>query len=448
MREMTRWGMAFLTLALALALGAGVGSAQEGEPCVGENCGGDPNLSTVEVERRTEGSASEEARRCVGISPVPVLVPATTSVCYLIEFYMDCSGNVVSENLASVQALPCGAVGAWKTYCAPGSGFGRSDGFCELVDYYGNHIRLRVEVPVHEFVIRPYPVGFVAREDPFGTFHPTARLVWKTPPYPSYADSGWRLWSWGEDDRGPGDKPFPCDMSEEELLSNNVPAGTTCIRMQLWASPGYNTALNPILLPGVLQFPAAKLNTTLWPEREVRVNFPYASHPDTKQTEMVRFGEKELPAFQGYFQRWWPVRLRSETKRVRDHYRHERRCHPVPDANRDGKPDRGGNCWTIIGDPPVAWPGDEETVQVIDRKEWETEVRDGLLNLKDKEFRKPYEALHPDRLRIIGPDRVWRSGYVIRNGLPYLWIPLAVREGQGAVCADPTCGGYTGPSGP
>jgi len=38
--------------------------------------------------------------------------------------------------------------------------------------------------------------------------------------------------------------------------------------------------------------------------------------------------------------------------------------------------------------------------------------------------------------------------YVLRNGLPYLWIPLAVREGQGAVCADPTCGGYTGPSGP
>ena len=33
-------------------------------------------------------------------------------------------------------------------------------------------------------------------------------------------------------------------------------------------------------------------------------------------------------------------------------------CKPVPDANQNGLPDRLGDCWTQIGDPPVKWPGD------------------------------------------------------------------------------------------
>ncbi len=434
MRAIVRRGMAALALAaLALALRAGAARA-DGEPCIGGNCGGNPSYREFDIQRQTQGKSAGEARRCTGVSPVPVLVRATRDVCYRMEFYMDCNTNIVSEKVADARGFPCGAKAVWDQYCDPTSGFGGRDGFCEWRDYYGNRIRLRVEVPIHEFVVRPYPVGFVAREDPWGVFHPTARLVWRTPPYPSHADSGWRLWSWGTS-RGPGDQPFPCDMSESELLAKGVPAGTTCVRMQLWASPGYDGDLNPILEPGVLQFPAAKLNTTLWPEREVAINFPYASHPATGQTEEVRFGDKVLPAFQGYFQRWWPVRFRVETKKVKDLYRDEKKCHPVPDADGDGRPDRGGSCWTTIGDPPVLWPGDEETVRVIDRKEWEASTFDRLLDLRD--FGKRYFALHPDRLRIVGPDQAWRTGYVIRgeppNDAPWLYCPLAVREGQGVV---------------
>ena len=33
-------------------------------------------------------------------------------------------------------------------------------------------------------------------------------------------------------------------------------------------------------------------------------------------------------------------------------------CKPVPDANQNGLPDRFGDCWTQIGNPPVKWPGD------------------------------------------------------------------------------------------
>jgi hypothetical protein len=31
---------------------------------------------------------------------------------------------------------------------------------------------------------------------------------------------------------------------------------------------------------------------------------------------------------------------------------------------------------------------------------------------------------------------------VWRGKIPWLYLPLAVREGQGVVCSDPTCGGY------
>ncbi len=371
------------------------------------------------------------------------------------QIVIDCDGTVLERRVFAIGGDLCPtAVAAFRRYCAdPDHAFGGSEGFCELVDYYGNPTRLRVCAPPHVIEARPYPVGFVAREDPFGTFHPTTRLKWLPPPlgnptgnYPTYANSGWLLWTWGSTDRGPGDKPFPCDMSEGELLSNNVPAGTTCLRARLWSAPGFDRGLNPILLPGLLEFPTRRLRVEMPPGREIALNFPYASHPATGQTQDVQFGGKELPAFPGYFQRWWLVRFRVDIRRVKDHTRREERCEPVPDANGDGRPDRGGNCWTTIGDPPVAWPGDKETVEVIERKEWETEERDGILDLTA--LGRPYAALHPAWLFIRGPDRTWEVRYVLRNGLPYLWIPLAVREGQGAVCADPTCGGYTGPSGP
>ena len=419
-----------LILAAALALAWGAGAARaEGDNCIGD-CGENPGLREFDVERRTEGGTAREGRRCLGSSALPVMVRATEDVCYRFWFYIDCHANIMRREPIGAERVACGARAVWDEYCEPSSGFGHRDGFCQWRDYYGHRVYLRVEVPIHEFVVRPYPVGFVAREDPWGVFHPTARLVWRTPPYPAHADSGWRLWSWGGD-RGPGNKPFPCNMSESELFSNQIPAGTTCIRMQLWASPGYDAGLNPIMEPGLLQFPAAGVNVTLWPEREVVVNFPYASHPATGEVSVIRFGETVLPAFNGYFRRWWPVRFRVETKKVKDIYRDEEKCNPVPDEDGDGQPDRGGDCWTTIGDPPVTWPGDKETRRVLDRKEWEGSEFDQLLDLRD--FGKPYFALHSDRLRIIGPDRAWRAGYVIRGDGPWLYCPLAVREGQGVV---------------
>jgi hypothetical protein len=117
--------------------------------------------------------------------------------CQEILAKIDCAGHVV-WSLALSQEGPeyCPTANrAWRDYCDPtlGSGVGDSAGACAWRDYYGQTIRLKVQVPPHRFRVTPYPVGFVAREDPWGVFHPTARLVWEEPPRPQSADSGWRL---------------------------------------------------------------------------------------------------------------------------------------------------------------------------------------------------------------------------------------------------------------
>jgi hypothetical protein len=230
-------------------------------------------------------------------------------------------------------------------------------------------------------------------------------------------------------------------MREAELLAHQVPAGTACLRLQLWTAPGgfqqdASGMMWAVLLPARLQFPAAGLDAEVAPGREVAINFPYASHPATGQVSEVAFGDRTLPAFNGYFQRGWPVRLRVEKKTVRDVTGTRTICEPLPRA-RWGEMD----CWT---DPPVVAPGRRRTETYVARKEWVLEeARDGVLDLTLDPFGRPYAHLHPDRGRVQGPEgKAWWIPLVWRGNIPWLYLPLAVREGQGVVCSDPTCGGY------
>ncbi len=415
---------------LALLLGPAGGSPPPAAAQGGDGCQSD--ICRLEIEIQTSQAwqiPGREARRCTGTYRVGMITRGrqNQSYCAEVQVEIDCAGNVqVVERFGEGADFCPTANAAWKAYCDPVSRMGDAGGFCDLVDYYGNRIRLKVEVPKHRFRIVPYPVGFVAREDPWGVFHPTARLVWETPPFPQYADSGWRLWTWGGN-RGPGSADFPCDLDEAGLLARNVPAGTECLRLQLWASPGFQ-GLEPTLLPGLLQYPAARVNMELMPGREVAINFPYASHPATGEVSELKFGDQILPAFNGYFNRWWPVRLRVEKKTVRDITGTE--CHPVA-ADEKGKPKEGGDCWVTLGDPPALWPGKQVTV--VKEKKWEAEKRDDLLQLNLDPFNRPWPYLHPDGAIIRGADRTWRTGVIVRGGYPWLYLPLAVREGQGVV---------------
>jgi hypothetical protein len=339
---------------------------------------------TYEVRQvRDFGSPGREVRRCVGVVWVPSLSDRLDArdpeACYGALAAIDCAGHIVGFRLGDWSLLCAHVNRVWKQHCDPdlGSTIGPSAGACAWRDYYGAHIRLQLQVPPHRFRITPYPVGFVARTDPWGVFRPTARLVWEQPPWPQHADSGWRLWTWGSH-RGPGQAPFPCSMREAELLAHGVPAGTTCLRVQLWTAPGgfqrdANGALRAVLLPGLLQFPAAGLNVEVAPGQVVEIRFPYASHPATGQVSEVDFGDRVLPAFNGYFQRGWPVRLRLEKKTVRDFSGTRTVCAPLPRA-RWGEMD----CWT-----QTLQPGRRRTETYVERKEWVAEERDGVLDLTD-----------------------------------------------------------------
>ncbi|WP_322800407.1 hypothetical protein, partial [Thermoflexus sp.] len=63
-----------------------------------------------------------------------------------------------------------------------------------------------------------------------------------------------------------------------------------------------------------------------------------------------------------------------------------------------------------------------------------TEERDGILILNAPPFNRPWPYLHPDGALIRdGEGRTWRTGVIVRGNIPWLYLPLAVREGQGAV---------------
>jgi hypothetical protein len=441
----TRW-IAMLPVLLLLfgwtASHPAPAAAQSGDQCEDDAC-----RFILEIRQTQDfGSSGREAQRCTGTTRIGVILPGSgPNSCVEAQAEIDCAGHVqITHRFGEGPDFCPTANVAWKTYCLEdptlGSGVGDSAGACAWRDYYGQTIRLKVQVPPHRFRVTPYPVGFVAREDPWGVFHPTARLVWEEPPWPQSADSGWRLWTWGGS-RGPGAAPFPCGMSEAELLAHQVPAGTACLRLQLWIAPGgfqqdASGMMEAVLLPARLQFPAAGLDAEVAPGREVEINFPYASHPATGQVSEVAFGDRTLPAFNGYFQRGWPVRLRVDKKTVRDVTGTRTICEPLPRA-RWGEMD----CWT---DPPVVAPGRRRTETYVARKEWVLEeARDGVLDLTLEPFGRPYAHLHPDRGQVQGPEgKAWWIPLVWRGNIPWLYLPLAVREGQGVVCSDPTCGGY------
>jgi hypothetical protein len=187
----------------ALLLGAGAlrpapARAQEPRPEDGCKVG---NTSTLrcKIERTDErGASGREARRCAGTTAIGMIrADRHLTRCQEILAKIDCAGHVVESRPLSPEGpdfCPTANL-AWADYCELplGSGLGGAGGACAWRDYYGTVIRLEVRVPPHRFRIAPYPVGFVAREDPWGVFHPTARLVWEEPPWPQSADSGWRL---------------------------------------------------------------------------------------------------------------------------------------------------------------------------------------------------------------------------------------------------------------
>jgi len=425
---------------LALLGGAGAlrpAPARAQEPRPESGCGTGESFSRLicDIRRTNErGASGREARRCAGVYWVVGLSDRTDArdptACYGVLTGLDCSGHIVGFRWGDSSVLCANINLAWADYCELplGSGMGGTGGACAWRDYYGTVIRLEVQVPPHRFRIAPYPVGFVAREDPWGVFHPTARLVWEEPPWPQYADSGWRLWTWGAS-RGPGSATFPCDMSEADLLSHGVPEGTTCVRIQIWTAPGFDNDLNPVMVPGLLAYPAARLYVELPPGRTVALNFPYASHPATGEVSEVSFGGQILPAFNGYFQRWWPVRFRVEWRKVKDITGTRTVCDPLPEG-------QSGDCWTTIGDPPAVWPGKSRTETYVERKEWDgPNVRDGILDLSQPPFGGSYAYLHPDEGWVEAPSGSWRTSFVLRGdpSTPWLYLPLAVREGQGAV---------------
>ncbi|HXF70359.1 MAG TPA: hypothetical protein VNK89_11195 [Thermoflexus sp.] len=383
------------------------------------------------------------------------------------QILLDCAGNIVERRRFTDYAADfCPtALGAWLEFCDKdlASGVGLGAGLCRLVDYYGQRVDLVIRVPTHRFRITPWPIGFVAREDPWGVFHPSARLIWELPPIP-HADSGWRLWTWGSS-RGPGEAAFPCFWSEEKLWAEGVPGGTTCVRLQLWAVPGLEGRQNPQWVrnlqwgSGRLMMPGIRLERGIYPGEEVVINSPYASHPAVNEWFGIKGGVikgvrliqgpdlSQISVFVGYFHIPWWVRVRAEIRRVKDLTEERERCEPVRDADGDEKPDGSGDCWAVVGDPPVVWPGVKRQERVVVRKEWEVEERDDVLNLtlveRPYEYRpKMYPFLHPVRLEIVpreGPVGV--TGVVVSQ-VPWLWFPLGVREAQSVICADPTCGGY------
>jgi hypothetical protein len=424
---------------LALLGGAGAlrpAPARAQEPPVESNCRARMSSFGCPIDRTDErGASGREARRCTGPTVLNMIrADRHLTRCQEILAKIDCAGHMVKSRPLSLEGpnfCPTANL-AWSDYCelSLGSGMGRTGGACAWRDYYGTVIRLEVRVPPHRFRIAPYPVGFVAREDPWGVFHPTARLVWEEPPWPQHADSGWRLWTWGNS-RGPGSAAFPCDMSEADLLARGVPEGTTCVRIRIWTAPGFDNDLNPVMVPGLLAYPAARLYVELPPGRTVELNFPYASHPATGEVSEVSFGGQTLPAFNGYFQRWWPARFRVEWRKVKDITGTRTVCDPLP-RERFGEQD----CWTTIGDPPAAWPGRSRTETYVERKEWEgPNVRDGILDLSQRPFDGPYAYLHPDEGWVEAPGGSWRISFVLQGSpsTPWLYLPLAVREGQGAV---------------
>ncbi|MDT7885497.1 MAG: hypothetical protein RQ891_11670 [Thermoflexus sp.] len=437
----SRWALPGVLLGLGLALALAFPTAAVAQS---PNC----QVRDVDAEGCKDEDPPREEVRCIGPVEIETIVPMggprDAHICQKARIRAHCDGR--TELVAILAVVNCpDANGAWAEWCLPPNGLegrlGGDQSRCAWRDYYGHEIRLAVRVPPHILQAVPYPVGFVAREDPWGVFRPTTRVRW-LPPQPQIADSGWRLWSWGSHRSGQ-EVPFPCAMDEEELLAHHVPAGTTCLRMMLATAPDFEGSLaHPRLAPATLWFPvrgwqaaiAPRSSLLLYPNQTAELSFPYASHPATGEAREVDFGSQtqSLPAFIGYFHRWWPVGLKVEAKRVEDLLGQETECVPVEQGAKEW------NCWT-----ERLRRGRWETRTVVKGKRWvETARLEGLLRLQEAPIGWRYPALHPARLIVQGPEGTYTFRWVDLQGTIWLYLPLAVREGQGVVCSDPTCGGY------
>ncbi|WP_376792520.1 hypothetical protein [Thermoflexus sp.] len=88
------------------------------------------------------------------------------------QILLGCAGNIVERRrFADYAADFCPTpLGAWLELWDkdPASGVGLGAGLCRLMDYSGQPVELVIRVPPHRFHITPWPMGFVAREDPWG----------------------------------------------------------------------------------------------------------------------------------------------------------------------------------------------------------------------------------------------------------------------------------------
>ncbi len=102
-------------------------------------------------------------------------------------------------------------------------------------------------------------------------------------------------------------------------------------------------------------------------------------------------------------------------------------CVPVPDADQDGRPDRGGSCWTTIGDPPVTWPGD---------------LRPGGCRLVEERYADPIDGEGLLMMTLRPSSREWIEGELAqrypgaRVRMPEIRLPIT---GASEILEDKTC---------
>jgi len=128
-------------------------AAQGGDQCENDVCG-----FTYEVRQTQDFSSSgREARRCTGTWTIGVILPGSSrNSCAEAQAEIDCAGNVqITHRFGEGPDFCPTANVAWKETCEDplGSRIGDSAGACAWQDYYGEVVKLHVQVPPHRFPI-------------------------------------------------------------------------------------------------------------------------------------------------------------------------------------------------------------------------------------------------------------------------------------------------------
>ena len=159
---MQRVQLAQLLLMLLLLFGWAVGhpasAAAQGQ---GEKCGDQTICGfTYEIRQVQDwGASGREAQRCTGTWTIGVILPGSSrNSCAEAQAEIDCAGNVqITHRFGEGPDFCPTANTAWKTYCLEdptlGSSVGDSASACAWQDYYGQTIRVQVQVPPHRFPI-------------------------------------------------------------------------------------------------------------------------------------------------------------------------------------------------------------------------------------------------------------------------------------------------------